>query len=285
MKAQDILKQNYPPSILIYGAAGTGKTALVSQLRGGYLFDFDGGMRTAAKLRDKFFEDRNAIEFDVYRDENPYKPKMCHEATAKMKNIVQACGSRKWKHDACIIDSLTGMCKASMTHEQAAQGDPFKKMEIQDWGKLVGDIEKMLTLLRSLHVLVVCTAHVDFLEKPKLNIKGKPIIGVTEITDVFPSSATKRHGMKNLAWLFDEVWIAEKKPAGGGKMNYRIDGEGDEIRIARSRSGLGKIVHNDIGMVGLLERMGFKYGGMSEQGLKDVDDGSIQAIMPGNKLT
>jgi len=260
MKASDILKQNYPPSILIYGAAGTGKTALVSQLRGGYLFDFDGGMRTAAKLQDKFFADRNEIEFDIYRDEDPYKPKMYQVAVSKMMNIVQACGERKWKHDACVIDSLTGMCKSSQMFEQHAQGDPFLKMQIQDWGKLVGDVEKLLTLLRSLHVLVVCTAHVDFIEKPKLNVHGKPIIGVTEITDIFPSSATKRHGLKNLAWLFDEVWIAEKRPAGGGKFNYRIDGEGDEIRIARSRSSIGIVAHNDIGMAGLLERMGYTYG-------------------------
>lgn len=260
MKAQDILKQNYPPSILIYGAAGTGKTALVSQLRGGYMFDFDGGMRTAAKLHDKFFDARNEIEFDIYRDEDPYKPKMYQAAIAKMMNIVQACGGRKWKHDACVLDSLTGMCRASQTFEQAAQGDPFKKMQIQDWGKLVNDIEKLLTLLRSLRVLVVCTAHVDFIEKKKLDVKGKPILGESEITDVFPASATKKHGFKSLAWLFDEVWIAEKKPAGGGKWNYRIDGEGDDVRIARSRSGLGKIVHNDIGMAGLLRKMGYEYG-------------------------
>jgi hypothetical protein len=246
MKAQDILKQNYPPSILIYGAAGTGKTALVSQLRGGYMFDFDGGMRTAAKLQDKFFQERNEIEFDVYRDENPNKPKACLDATSKMMNIVQACGKRAWKFDACVIDSLTGMCRASQLHEQAAQGDPFKKMEIQDWGMLVRDVEKMLTLLRSLHVLVVCTAHVDFNEKKKLNAKGRPIPGESEITDVFPSSATKRHGFKNLAWLFDEVWIAEKRPAGGGKYDYRIDGEGDEIRVARSRSCLGKITIEEL---------------------------------------
>ena len=167
-------------------------------------------------------------------------------------------------YDACVIDSLTGMCRASQLHEQAAQGDSFKKMEIQDWGRLVGDIEKILTLLRSLHVLVVCTAHVDFIEKPKLNAQGKPIVGDTVITDMFPSSATKKHGLKNLAWLFDEVWIAEKKPAGGGKWNYRINGEGDEVRIARSRSGIGTVVHNDIGMAGLLEKMGFKYGSQKQ---------------------
>jgi len=260
MKAQDLIKQNYPPSVLIYGPAGTGKTALVSQLSRGYMFDFDGGMRTALSLKDKFFDVRNAIEFDIYKDENPYKPRRFPDAMNKIMDIVQQCSQGKWEHDACIIDSLTGMCRASQLFEQHAQGDPFKTMQIQDWGKLVNDVEKMLTLLRSLKVLVVCTAHVDFLEKPRMNAMGKPIIGETEITDVFPSSATKKHGLKNLAWLFDEVWIAEKKPAGGGKWNYRINGEGDDVRIARSRSGLKTIVHNEEGMVGLLERMGFKYG-------------------------
>jgi hypothetical protein len=35
---------------------------------------------------------------------------------------------------------------------------------------------------------------------------------------------------------------------------------GDEIRIARSRSQIGIVAHNDIGMVGLLDKMGYKYG-------------------------
>ena len=264
MKAQDLIKQNYPPSVLVYGKGGTGKTALVSQLAGGYMFDFDGGMRTALSLKDKFSDARHAIEFDIYKDENPYKPKKFHEAMGKLLDIVQKCSAGKWEHDACIIDSLTGLCRASQLYEQAAQGDPFKKMEIQDWGSLVGDVEKILTLLRSLKVPVVCTAHVDFLEKAKLNWKGKPIPGETEITDMFPSSATKKHGLKNLVWLFDEVWISDKKPAGGGKWSYGIDGEGDSVRIARSRSGIKTIVHNDIGMVGLLERMGYVYGKKEE---------------------
>jgi len=258
MKAQDIIKQNYPPSILIYGTAGTGKTALVSQLEGGYLFDFDRGMRTAAKLQDKFFEKRNRIEFDVFRDENPMQPTSYQLAVAKMLNITHASAQGKWKYDACVIDSLTGLCQAAQLQIQAAGGDAFKKMEIQNWGSLITEVEKVLVLLRSLRILTVVTAHVDWIEQKKV-VRGKPTLE-SEITDIFPSSATTKHGLKKLMWLFDEVLYADQRPAGGGKISYRVTGNPTEVIKARTRSQIGTIVHNEIGMVGLLEKMGYRYG-------------------------
>jgi len=71
MKPADLLKRNYPPSILIFGPPGSAKTSLVSQLSNAYMFDFDDGMKTAAMLHDKFFDARQLIEFDIFRDPNP----------------------------------------------------------------------------------------------------------------------------------------------------------------------------------------------------------------------
>lgn len=260
MKPSDLLKLNFPPVILIYGPFGSGKTALVTQLTGAYVFDFDAGIRTAATLKDKFFTARQGRDddfFDIYKDPDPLKPTMFFEATKKLKLIVELCAKGTWKHDACIVDSLTGLCIAAQLFTQnLMKNDSFAKMEIQNWGALVSAVDNFLLLLQSLNVPVIVTAHVDILEKRKGNL----ISGETIITDMFPSSATKRHGNRKLGAHFDEMWYASAKPAGANAINYTVTGKPTGIIRARTRSSFETVVHNDIGMVGLLKMIGYEYG-------------------------
>lgn len=265
MKPADLLSLNFPPVILIYGPAGSGKTALVTQLTGAYVFDFDAGIRTAATLKDKFFSSRQGRDddfFDIYKDRDPLKPTMFFNATKKLKSIVELCGKGKWNHDACVLDSLTGLCIAAQLFVQnTMRADPFAKMEIQNWGALVSAVDNFLLLLQSLNVPVIVTAHVDIIEKKK----GNQISGETIITDMFPSSATKRHGSRKLAAHFDEMWYASAKPAGGKAINYTVTGKPTGIIRARTRSSFDTVVHNEIGMVGLLKMIGYEYGKEKKQ--------------------
>jgi len=263
MHPADILKQNYPPSILIYGFAGTKKTALVTQLSGAYGFDFDRGMRTAATLKDKFFDARQRFTFDEYRDEDPKKPKMFQAALKKLGEIVEKSAKGTWEHDACIVDSLTGLCRAAQLHVQSLGdksnplGDSMAKMEIQNWGSLIHEVERFLTMLRSLRVLTVVTAHIDANEKKKLG----GTLGETIVSEMYPMSATSKHGLSKLMWLFDEVWYADMRPIGQGKMSFRINGMPvDDVIKVRTRSSMGLIVHDEIGLVEILKKMGYEYG-------------------------
>jgi len=265
MKPSDLLKLNFPPVILIYGPAGSGKTALVTQLTGAYVFDFDAGVRTAATLKDKFFSARQGRDddfFDIYKDRNPLEPTKYFEAMKKLKEIVELCAKRKWNHDACILDSLTGLCTAAQLYVQSLgdKNNPYKNplahMEIQNWGSLVAEVDRFLLLLQALNVPVIVTAHVDMIEKRKDN----KITGETVITDMFPSSATKRHGSRKLASHFDEMWYAKEKPAGANAINYTVTGKPTGIIRARTRSSFETVVHNECGMVGLLKMIGYEYG-------------------------
>lgn len=258
----DILKKNYPPSILIYGLAGSGKTALASQLSGGYCFDFDRGMRTAATLKDKFFDDRQKITFDEYRDENPKKPRMYRDAMKKLMEIVEECSKGKWGCDACVVDSLTGLCRAAQLEVQGLgdknnpMRDSLAHMEIQNWGSLITEVERFLTMLRGMKVLTVVTAHVDMIETRKPG----GILGESTISSMFPASATSKHGHKKLMWLFDEVWYADAKQVGSGTQ-YRVTGKPpNNVIQARTRSSMGLVVHNEIGMRGLLKQIEYQYG-------------------------
>lgn len=261
MKPPDLLKMNKPPCILVYSPAGGGKTGLAAQLKDAYIFDFDDGMRTAATLKDKFFDIRQKIDFDIYKDPNPMKPKMFPLAIKKLQEIVRKSAEGKWDKNGLVVDSLTGACRAAQLYNQFTAGqDSFKKMEIQNWGTLINEIEKFLTLVRSVGVPTIVTAHVDMLDAPMMNAYGKPILGQRKVTAQFPSSATTKHGFRKLMWLFDEVLYAERKPIGGGKEKFTVTGNkvGSVIQT-RTRSGIDIVRHDEIGLEGLLNLMGYHY--------------------------
>jgi len=260
MKPPDLLKMNFPPVILIYGGFGTGKTGLVSQLEGAYAFDFDRGMRTAATLKDKFFDARQKIEFDVFRETNPFKPVMFVKAKTKLREIFNACAKGEWDRDAIIVDSLTGLCDAAQLYVQSLGDrsnptrDPMAKMEIQNWLSLTTEVDNFFRVLQATGMLIVVTAHVDSDEE---QIKGE--IGRTHLVSIFPSSATHKHGRQKIGIHFDEIWYADKRPAGGGKINYRITGTSLGVQVARTRSSFTDLIHNETGMVELMKKIGYHY--------------------------
>ena len=256
MKPSELLEKNYPPSILIYGGPGGGKTALVSQLFNAYLFDFDKGMRTAATLKDKFFDQRAKIEFDEYFDEDAKKPKVFRLAMQKLLEITRDKLAGKWAHDAVVVDSLTGLCRAlelQVCFDKHQDSMAPLQIETQDYRRLISELNRFLTLIRALRIPTILTAHIDFLDTP---IKGK--FGEREIIEMFPSSGTKKHG-RSIQWLFDECWYADKRDIGQNKQEYRVNGNKSGIYKTRTRSSFSLTRHDEIGLIELLKKIGYNY--------------------------
>ena len=254
MKAADLEKMNKPPKILIYGAAGSGKTALVSQARNGYLFDFDEGMRTALKLKDDYYDDRMNIEFDEFRDKDPGKPVGWITAKGRVLEISSQIAHKKFPYDAVIIDSLTGLAQAVQNQVMAQAGKPNGKPEIQHWGMIVSEIENILTILTSLNTLVMITAH----EVPVLTRKGSLGHPEEDVHAMRVLCAGKKLPEK-LPWMFDEFWHADSKTV-GGKSKFTLSGIKTTYIQARTRSGFTKCEHTKLGLKGVLDLVGYKYG-------------------------
>ena len=253
MKVRDIA--GIPPNILIYGPVGTQKTALTSQAKGGYLFDFDGGMEIALTLNDKFRELRYGIEFDTYVDANPMKPEEWLKAKKKLISIVGQIQNGSWQYDALVIDSLTGMVRAIQLQVMSNSGDPLRKPEIQHWGSMIAELESALTLLRACKVLRLVTAH----ELPIERVAVKSIIPYVDHTT--PLSVTRPHSDSKLAWLFGEVWYSKVRLGAQGKTEFTVDGGTSTINRSKSRGGLIKpVAHNEIGLKGVLKLIGYDYG-------------------------
>ncbi len=252
MKVADLLKQNKPPNILIGGSAGSGKTCLVAQAAGGYLMDFDGHMKNVLTVKDKFSPLRNQIEFDEYVDDIKIlkgTPSLASskylEAKAKLLSISQLCIDKKWPFDALIIDTITGLCRSIQLHVMACAGNPFKKPQIQDFGSFICELETILTIVRAIPALKITTAH-------EMVIFGSQDQQITTRL----MSATKPHGANKLAWLFDQVLMAKKRFRGGGNVEYIVTGKHE---IAKGPITTD-VVHNEIGLSGVLKLIGYSYG-------------------------
>ncbi len=248
MKPKDLKDLNFAPSILFYGPVGTSKTALISQAKNGYVFDFDNGMLTAATLKDKFFDIRQNIEFDTYVEENPLKPVKWIKVIEKLQSFVVQALAGSLKYDTVCIDSLTGCCRTLRLHVMSLSGDPMRVPQIQHWGAMVTELERILTLMRSLkNVLKLITAHEMIVESKEGNRFS-------------PMSITRPHSLNALTWLFDEVIYTKVKSAGMGKTDYIVTGKSTSEIKCRTRSGFDKdLIHNDIGLEGILKMFQYNY--------------------------
>jgi hypothetical protein len=255
MKAGDILKQNKPPKILIFGPPGSGKTALVSQLTNAYMFDLDNGMRTAATLKDKFYDLRQKIEFETFNDQDPKNPKAWMAVKNSIISLSSQIHSGKWNYDAIVVDSLTYLAEAALLQVMFQSGKAMMKPEIQHWGMAVSEVENILVVLRSLPCMVVLTAH----DQPMYLDDDTMQIRVSCIGQKLPYK---------LPAMFDEVWYAKTKAGLQGKSLYTITGKSfGSVVGPRTRAGMNKeVVHgtdpsqeSDIGFIGLLDMIGYKY--------------------------
>jgi len=198
MRPEDILKKKYPPVILIFGPAGTGKTGLISQMKNGYIFDFDRGMLTAATLdfdrgmltaatlKDKFYEQRQKIEFDTYREENPKIPVQFDRAMRKLNELITAKNNGTLKYESVGADSLTGLAeiiKLKVMKDQT--GNALAEPSRNHWGAMINYMRNFLVNLRALNILILITAHIQTIEDES-----------GAVIDILPSSITKNHGIK-----------------------------------------------------------------------------------------
>ena len=251
MKAKDL--KTKAPNICIWGNVDSGKTALVAQAAGGYIIDTDDGMWTIKSLKDKFFELRQQVEFDTFIDVFPNPPKAFLNIKRKLLEISRLQAENKWPFDFFALDSLTGLAKAVRYHimgtvppDKHSETDVFAVPQLKHYNFMTTAMDSLLAIMRSFKTPVILTAHETIIETDdSIMIKIK--------------SVTKPHGMNEIPWQFDEIWHAKKKPAGGNDFNYVV-GPSPSVAIStRSRSGFKEIVHNEIGLAGVLAKIGYIY--------------------------
>jgi len=251
MKPLDLLKENVPPHILLYGAVGSGKTALVAQAYKSMLLDLDNGMRTAATLEDAFTKYRHQIEFEQFFDKKLRTATAYIQTKKKIIEYVNAIYAGKAGKEGVIIDSLTSLCKACELSVLVASN--HTKLTQPDWGIVVDEIEGLIRILMTLPALVIVTAHEEIYTHGEVS-KGRPYVSGRRLPNFLPA-------------LFDEVLYCDVRKVGADVYEYYVTGQKTSVITASTRCGLTeRLVHatrpakeTDCGLKGVFERMKYEY--------------------------
>ena len=247
MKAKDLIGK--PPKILLYGPAGTGKTALSAQASGGYMIDCDNGMRTALLLQDEFTKYRHEIEFDTFEETDSMRPRAWLAVKKKIMDINRDCRTGKFTFDAVILDSLTRMASYAQNQIMAQAGKPLEAPTLPQYNLIVGEVRNMLHILTTLPVLVLVCTHERAMDLNDGGIFIKPkVIGKQLVNEV--------------TCMFDEVWYTRSKrlPPSKGYADFIVDWIPSASHESRTRSGrMLEFSAKELGLRGVLKEAGFTY--------------------------
>jgi len=242
VKLSDLKKK--PPKIILYGPAGSGKTAFVSTIgKDGYLIDIDGGIETARTLKDDFFETRQGIEVLPCAETDVQRPSAYRLLKTEMLRIFNEVRKGTFEHKVLIIESLTSLSDSLVRYIMGNSNMLYKPPQMQQHLLISAELDQFLLMVYSIKIPVVLTAHqmvytVDNKQKMDIAVSGQ------------------RTPSKVLGY-FDEVLRAKVQNEAGGKVSFQIVAKPTASQIARSRSNIPPLVNSNVGLKDVLLTMGY----------------------------
>lgn len=230
-----------PPKIIIYGDAGTGKTATLATLGPlVQIINLDEGMRTAVSMKDRWRPVRLECEVKNCFETEFDKATAFTRAKSYIVSAAEACRKNKFEYKCLGVDSWTTLAEAAVRQVLAGANMLGKNPQIQHWGMAFTLLEDLLATLRSLPIAVVVLAHVQRFREQD---------GQDTITKKIATPGQKLpHKVPN---FFDEVWVSKVV---GGK--YKLFSKATTNPDAKSRGCLGD-VEQEIGMVKMFRGIGY----------------------------
>lgn len=250
------------PHILICGASGSGKTALLQTLgKRIQIFDFERGWTTGRTLKDEHYSSR--LEVDIagsldgdgqpigYVDLDLKAPTAWLRFRQDIFNLAQFINaSKKSPYPAYGFDGLSGMFDMALHYVLGGQKAGENKIEFSYWNLAFNEICNVLSILRGLPTVVILTAldQRDEIKRSKSDLDPRFIIE--------PGIPGKNMPGKTAA-TFEECWYLQCNPAAAGKISRTIQTQNDGLMNAKSRLSLANGTDISVGLVKLLERAGF----------------------------
>lgn len=243
MKVSDI--QESPPSILLWGPPGTGKTALALTLgERAEVVDLDDGLKTGSTLKDKFYDARRSVTVNQFIEKEPHKrATIFQKAKEHIYGIATQINQNKYPFDALIVDSLSALADSAVRQIMGNSGDPGATPQIQHWGLAFNEVKNVMGVIRSIStkIPVVVIGHDQEGKeegKIELALSGKKLPG-------------------QIIRYFDEVLYMRVKAEGGGKFKYVVQTKNDSRVECRSRANLENMTDTSEGMWDLIKKMGY----------------------------
>ncbi len=212
MNTKDITTENLKFRMMVYGDSGTGKTTFLATFPNLYIFDFDVGVLS---IRGK------DVEYDIYYDEDITHPTAYKKFEKKLDEFFKDC-----PYATIGIDSFTTLQRAMMNQVQYLNVKHVgKNLSQEEWGILIGRIERLFYKLISTPVHLVVTAHEIVAEDPiSGEITNRPLVYGKKLPGMIP------------LW-FGEVYRTQVEYDKNRKRQYRLLTAATRRYMAKSRLG------------------------------------------------
>lgn len=247
-----------PLKILLYGRSGTGKTLLsLTCGKSAIILDLDTGVESAmGKVRkepDKFTQDRLEVEHVPIPELQPHIQATQYEKVLMgLIGIANYCTGNpgQYPYKVLIIDSFTLLCDAALRYILRNTGRLNRKIDVKEnvtlpeWGLMIGEIEKIVNLIRGLPIHVILVAHTE----PLLNASDQLIREQLAVP-------TRKLPPKIPAY-FDEQWYLEVTELGGRGKQRVLRTEASNLFDAKSRAGLRDMTDVNLGMKEIFKQLG-----------------------------
>jgi len=235
------------PKILMYGGAGTGKTALTLTLGSSLqIMDLDNGLMTGLTLKDQHYEQRLKVNVvSGLQETDPARGVAFMKAKNHLYAVAEACKKGTYSFDALAVDSLTALVDSAMRMIQGNSSHIGTNPQLQEYGLAFQEIENFLTIMKSLPIVVIVIAHQhEFEVDNKMNIRvaipGRKLPG------------------KVCSW-FDEVWRMTIQNLPKGETAHVIQTKGTASTLARSRFNIPDKTDAKLGLVNILKGAGYDF--------------------------
>ena len=236
------------PKILLYGIAGTGKTALALTLGSKLqIMDFDNGLMTGKTLKDEHYDTRMSVNAIQFLEPDPNKGTAFLKAKNHLYKVAEACAKGKYSFKSICVDSLTSLVDSAMRMVQGNSSHIGKNPQLQEYGLAFNEVENFLTILKSLPILVVVTAH-----QHNFEIDNKTMVQIALPGRKLPG--------KICGW-FDEVWRMTIQNLPKDEIAFRIQTNGTASTLARSRFNIPDKQNAKVGLPVILKEAGYEYDG------------------------
>jgi hypothetical protein len=203
--------ESYKPAsnlaILLVGDQKTGKTNVAMAFPDPYFLDLDKNLDSAVRVAGgkKFFFDQPTSQ----EDGSPTDPAKVYPYA--MDLLKKAALDPQVK--TLVIDSLSTLTIHMVTYILAEasriENKRIEQMRIQDYGTVMGLLQKLVAFLRATNKIVVVTSHQSW--------DKDDVTGAIRYTLAVPGQM--KH---NLGAFFTDAWGTMVSPVAGGKYKYEI---------------------------------------------------------------